>query len=169
MRVSSMRTWAGSSVVAAATGKSSRPSWPAGEDPGFDGAGALEAPAAFSDGLGDVDFEDADGGEGFADAFAVNVEGGLLSGGENVDLAGESVFVGVEPGALHAGLASGGGWPGGLIGKPGVEPGHGLGDCLLLVEHRLVPLFTEEHGEIGMLRKERRLRLGNFIFGVREC
>ena len=32
-----------------------------GEDTGFDGAGALEAPAVFRDGLGDIDFEGADG------------------------------------------------------------------------------------------------------------
>jgi hypothetical protein len=84
-----------------------------GEDGGFHGADALEAPAVFGNGLGDIDFESADGGEGFADAFAVSVEGGLLSGGEQVDLAGESVFVGVETGALRAGLTFGGGWPGG--------------------------------------------------------
>jgi len=38
--------------------------------------------------LGDIDFEGADGGEGFADAFAVRVEGGLLGGSKKVDLTG---------------------------------------------------------------------------------
>jgi hypothetical protein len=48
--------------------------------------------------LADSDFEGADGG------FAVRVEGGLpgAGGGEKVDLAGETVTVGVEPGSLRA-------------------------------------------------------------------
>jgi hypothetical protein len=80
------------------------------EDAGLHGADALEAPAVLGDGLGEIDFEGADGGEGFADAFAVCVEGGLFSGGENVDLTGESVFVGVETRVLLAfrGCSSGG-------------------------------------------------------------
>jgi hypothetical protein len=42
------------------------------------------------------------------------------AGGEKVDLAGESVFVGVEPGALLAGLGFGRGRAGGFFGKLGV-------------------------------------------------
>jgi hypothetical protein len=104
-----------------------------GEDTGFDGAGTLEAPAVFSNGLGDIDFEGADGGEGFADAFAVRVEGGLLSGSEKVDLTGEAVFVGIETSALRAGLASGSG--SGFLGKLGVVPRDDVGYCLLFVKH----------------------------------
>ncbi len=93
------------------------------------------APAAFSDGLSEIDFEGADWGETFADAFAVRVEDGLLFGGEDVDLAGESVFVGVETAALGAGLASGCGRAGGFFGKLGVVPGDDLSHCLLFVKH----------------------------------
>src|SRR5580692_2626790 len=96
-----------------------------GEDGGFHGADALEAPAVFGDGLGDIDFEGADGAESFADAFAVSFKGGLLRGGEQVDLAGESVFVGVETGALLAG-ALGGGGAGGFGGKLSVVSGDGV-------------------------------------------
>jgi hypothetical protein len=80
------------------------------KDGGLHGADALEAPAVFSDGLGDIDFEGADGGEGFADAFAVSVEGGLLSGGEKVDLTGQAVTISVEASAMLAfrGCRSGG-------------------------------------------------------------
>jgi len=105
------------------------------ENAGFDGAGALEAPAAFGNGLGDIDFERADGGEGFADGFAVTVEGGLLSGSEKVDLTGEAMFVGIETSALRAGIASGAAGAGGFFGKLGVVPGDDLGYCLLLVKH----------------------------------
>ena len=53
-----------------------------GEDAGFDGAGTLEAPAVFSNGLGDIDFEGADGGEGFADAFVLGAaRNGAIFGG----------------------------------------------------------------------------------------
>jgi hypothetical protein len=58
------------------------------EDAGFHGADAFEPPAVFGNGLGDIDFEGADGGESFADAFAVRVEGGLLGGSKKVDLTG---------------------------------------------------------------------------------
>jgi hypothetical protein len=129
-----MRSWAGSSVVGAGI-EAEQALLAGGEDTGFDGAGALEAPAVFSDGLGDIDFEGADGGEGFADAFAVSVEGGLLSGSEKVDLTGEAMFVGIETSALRAGLASGSGRAGGFFGKLGVVPGDDLGYCLLLVKH----------------------------------
>jgi hypothetical protein len=41
-----------------------------GEDSVFERAGAVEAPAVLRDGLGEIGFENADGGEGFADAVA---------------------------------------------------------------------------------------------------
>ena len=105
------------------------------ENASFDGAGALEAPAVFSNGLGDIDFEGADGGEGFADAFAVRVEDGPLRGSEKVDLTGEAVFVGIETSALGAGLTAGCGRAGGLSGILGVVPGDGVGHCLFSVKH----------------------------------
>jgi hypothetical protein len=92
-------------------------------------------PAIFSDGLGDIDFEGADGGEGFADALAVRVEGDLLSGSEKVDLTGEAMFVGIETSALGAGLASAFGGASGFFRKLGVVPGNDLGYCLLFVKH----------------------------------
>jgi hypothetical protein len=105
-----------------------------GEDTGFDGAGALKAPAIFRDGLGEIDFEGADGGEGFADAFAVGFEGGSLSGSEKVDLTGEAVFVGIETSALRAGAAAGSGRGSALSGIFGVVPGDDVGHCLLFVK-----------------------------------
>jgi hypothetical protein len=81
-----------------------------GEDAGFDGAGALEAPVVFGDGLRQFGFEGAYGFEGFADAGAVLVEGFVLFGGEKADLAGEAVTIGVEAGAMLAffGFGTGG-------------------------------------------------------------
>ena len=70
------------------------------EDAGFEGAGALEAPMVFGVGLSEIDLQRAYGVEGFADAGAVFVEGFVLVGGEKLDLAGEAVTIGVEPGAM---------------------------------------------------------------------
>jgi hypothetical protein len=80
------------------------------EDAGFEGAGAIKAPAVLSDRLRDIDFQGRLRGEGFADAFAVSIEGGLLSGGENVDLTSQAVTIGVEARAMLAfrGRGSGG-------------------------------------------------------------
>jgi hypothetical protein len=49
--------------------------------------------------------ESEDGGERFDDGLAVFLEIGMLFGREEVDLAGEAGFVGVETGALRAGFA----------------------------------------------------------------
>jgi len=87
------------------------------EDAGLDGAGAVEAPFVFSDGLGDLPLENAGGGEDFDDGLAVFLEGLVLFGGEKVDLAGEAVFVGVDAGALHAGVRSWPGCAGGFLGN----------------------------------------------------
>jgi hypothetical protein len=46
-----------------------------GEDAGFDGADAPQAPLVFGDGLGEVRFEVADSGERLDNAFAVDGEG----------------------------------------------------------------------------------------------
>jgi len=43
------------------------------------------------------DFEGADGGEVSGDGCAVSVEGFILFGGEDEDLAGEAVTISVEP------------------------------------------------------------------------
>ncbi len=76
------------------------------ENAGLEGAGALEAPVVFGDGLGEFELERAHGLEGFADAGAVLVEGCVLIGGEKADLAGEAVTTGdktgVEAGAMLA-------------------------------------------------------------------
>ena len=80
------------------------------EDAGFDGAGAFETPVIFGEGLGEIDLQRADGFEGFADAGAVLVEGLVLVGGEEADLASEAVAIGVEAGTVLAffGLGAGG-------------------------------------------------------------
>jgi hypothetical protein len=80
------------------------------ENAGFDGAGALEAPVVFGDGLGESGLQGAHGFEGFADAGAVVVEGLLLADGEKTDLASEPVTIGVEAGAMLAwfGFGTGG-------------------------------------------------------------
>jgi hypothetical protein len=56
----------------------------------------VEAPVVLGDGLGEIGFESPYGGEGFADAIAVLVEGFLVFRGVDDDLAGESVAEGVE-------------------------------------------------------------------------
>jgi hypothetical protein len=66
----------------------------AGEDGVFEGPGAVEAPLVLGDGLGEVEFEGADGCEGSADGFAVFLEGGLIFRGVDDDLAGEAVAKG---------------------------------------------------------------------------
>jgi hypothetical protein len=73
-----------------------------GEDGVFQGTGVVEAPAALGDGLGEVGFESAFGGEGFADAVTVFLEGFLVFRGVDDDLASESVAEGVERGTLSA-------------------------------------------------------------------
>jgi hypothetical protein len=75
---------------------------PESEDAGFEGTRAFEAPVVFGDGLSEFDLERAYWVEGFADAGAAFVEGFVLVGGEKIDLAGESVTIGVEAGAMLA-------------------------------------------------------------------
>jgi len=77
------------------------------EDAGFDGAGAFQAPMVFGDGLGEFDLQRAHGFEGFADAGAVFLEGLVLIGGKEIDLASEAVTIGVETGAILAFFGSG--------------------------------------------------------------
>ena len=72
------------------------------EDAGLDGASAFQPPMVFSDGLGELDLQPADGIEGIANAGAVLVEGFVLVGCEEIDLAGEAVTIGVEAGAVLA-------------------------------------------------------------------
>ena len=74
-----------------------------GVDGAFDGDAAVEGPAVGGDGLDEVGFQAADGGEGLVDAGAVFAVGDLVVGGQDVDLAGEAVAVGVE-GAGSRGL-----------------------------------------------------------------
>ncbi|HEY6331081.1 MAG TPA: hypothetical protein VI756_17255 [Blastocatellia bacterium] len=74
-----------------------------GEDGVFQGTGTVEAPAAPGDGLGEIGFEGADGGESFADTIAMLVERfPVFRGGVDDDLAGESVAEGVEGGTLSS-------------------------------------------------------------------
>ena len=85
-----------------------------GEDVVLDGAGALEAPLIFGDGLDEVGLLDADGGEFGLIGLAVSAEGFGFLGGVDVDFAGEAVFEGVEADAALAGFgARAGGGPGG--------------------------------------------------------
>src|ERR1700678_2179508 len=95
-------------------------------------------------------------------------EGFLFAVGEEMDLAGESVSIGVETGAVCTFFALGGGRACGFVGKLGFVPGHGVGDRLLYVKTHLgIPLFTAEHGEIGKEGRSAGMRLkgrGNFIF-----
>ena len=79
------------------------------EDAGLESTGAFETPMVFGDGLGEFDLQGAYGLEGFADAGAVLVEGFVLVGSEEIDLAGETVTIGVEAGAVLAILGSGAG------------------------------------------------------------
>ena len=100
------------------------------------------------------------GSKGFDDGLAVFLEGIVLIGGDEEDLAGEAMFVGVDAGTL---LTSVGCWPGcagGFFGKLGVVPGDDVGHCLLFVElHLVVPLCSGEHGDIGYLGWNGGLRL----------
>ena len=67
-------------------------------------------PVVFGDGLRQFGFQRADGFERFADTGAVLLEGLVLVGGEEMDLAGEAVTIGVEAGAMFAwfGFGTGG-------------------------------------------------------------
>src|SRR5215468_1297353 len=87
-----------------------------GESAGFNGAGALQAPAVVGDGLGDIVLEVADGGEAFEDGFAVLFVGVLLFGSEDAELAGEAVTPGIEP---TTPLAFGSLGAGGTVGTQG--------------------------------------------------
>jgi hypothetical protein len=93
------------------------------------------------------------------------LESFLLFGGQEVDLAGEAVFVGVETGALLAGLGCWSRGASGSFGKLGVVVGDDLGSCLLVVSHGLVRLFTAEHGDVGILGRECRRGGGTRLKG----
>src|SRR5215467_7630740 len=77
-----------------------------GENGVFEGAGAVESPFVLGDGFGEIELQGADGGEGFADGFTVFLEGGLVFGGMDDDLAGESVAEGVQGRAPFAFLGA---------------------------------------------------------------
>ena len=66
------------------------------EDGIFDGDGALQLPAAIGDGLDEGGFEIAGGVEVLLCVAAMFVVGDLVFGGEDVDLAGEAMAIGVE-------------------------------------------------------------------------
>ena len=66
-----------------------------GEHAGFDGAGAIEAPAVVGDGLDQGALEIADGSEGFEDDFGVLLVGLLFARSEDEELSSESVAEGV--------------------------------------------------------------------------
>jgi hypothetical protein len=83
----------------------------------LDSAGAVKAPFVFGDGLGESLLESAGGGESFNDGLAVFLEDVVLFRGEEVDLASEAVFVGVETGTLLAGLGLGPVGPVGWMGN----------------------------------------------------
>src|SRR5215470_11361734 len=99
-----------------------------GESAGFDGAGALEAPAVVGDGLDDIALEVADGGEAFENDFAVLFVGLLLFGSEDTELAGEAVTPGIEPATP---LAFGSLGAGGMVGTlgSGLRVGHSFSFC----------------------------------------
>jgi hypothetical protein len=78
-----------------------------GEDGVFQGAGALEAPLIFGDGLGELIFESADGGKGYGDETDVMVEGFLVRGRGGVDLAAKSVAERIFTGAVATGIGDG--------------------------------------------------------------
>ena len=67
-----------------------------GKDGAFDGGGAFEAPPVVGDGLREIRLQRADGLEGLMNAAAVLVIGGLVGGGEDVDLACKFLAKGVE-------------------------------------------------------------------------
>ena len=78
-----------------------------GENGIFKSAGAVETPVVLGDGLGEVRFEGANGGELFADGVTVFSEGGLVFRSMDDNLAGEAVAEGVERGSLFAFLVRG--------------------------------------------------------------
>src|SRR5215468_7245883 len=102
-----------------------------GESAGFNGAGALQAPAVVGDGLGDIALEVANRGEAFEDDFAVLFVGELFFGSEDAELAGEAVTPGIEPATP---LAFGSLGAGGMIGTlgGGLRVGHGFSFSVLL-------------------------------------
>ena len=75
-----------------------------GEDVVFDGAGAVQTPFVFGDGLGDLGFESAFGRVGLADVGGEAGEDGQVFVRHGGDLTGEAVTPGVERGADLAGF-----------------------------------------------------------------
>jgi hypothetical protein len=75
----------------------------------FERAGAIEAPVVLGDGLGEVGFEGAEGGEFFADGVAVFLERGLIFRRVDDDLAGEAVAEGVQQRTFLAFFGTGAG------------------------------------------------------------
>jgi hypothetical protein len=73
---------------------------PESEDGFFEGSGAVEAPFVLRNSLSEIELERADGGEGFADALAVFLEGGLVFRSVNDDLFGVGA-IGGELGLGH--------------------------------------------------------------------
>jgi hypothetical protein len=73
-----------------------------GEDRVFQGTGAVEAPAVLGDGLGEIDFQSADGDQSFANTIAMLLEGFFVFRGVDDDLAVEYVAEGVEGGTLFS-------------------------------------------------------------------
>ena len=92
-----------------------------GEDAFFDGVGALEAPHAVGDLVDEAGFDGAGGLVVLHDGGVVFVPGGGFFGGEDEDLAGESVAEGVEAAAgfafLGARAGGAGFWESAAIGS----------------------------------------------------
>ncbi len=87
---------------------------------GFESGDAIDAPGCVGEGLDDLCFERAFGPEIVKEAAGVVLVGGVVLGGKDDDVAGESMAEGVEGGALFAGWGAG---AGGVLGVGSVDFG----------------------------------------------
>ena len=85
-----------------------------GEEVGFHGSDAVEAPGSVGDGLSEVGFGGALGLVLEVEGLGVLLVGGEVVGGQDDDLAGEAVAEGVHGGTLFAGGGFGAGGFGGV-------------------------------------------------------
>ena len=98
-----------------------------GEEVGFHGAEAVEAPGGVGEGLGEVGFGGALGQVFGVEGLGVFLVGCEVVGGEDDDLAGKAVAEGVYGGTLFAGGGFGAGGFGGVgaVDDGALVGGHG--------------------------------------------
>ncbi len=101
------------------------------EQVGFEGGDAIEAPGSVGERLHELIFEGALGLEVVEEAAGVAFVGSVVFGGQDDDVAGESMAEGVEGGTLFAGRGAG---AGGVFGVGAIDAGASDGRGLAIVD-----------------------------------